>query len=383
MQRVLVGARGYLGAIGWHGQSHRAQHPVGRVHAERRVDGRLFGAAAHRRNRLEQRHVGLTAPVVLDALSAADACTRPGRTTQIGERRVDERRLPDPGFAGDEGDLSPAARRGLKPLADRDAFRRPADEAAVLRRDAGGAQGLGPGVGAAVGHEPVPPPRNRLDEARPPPFVLQRFPELADRLTGDVLRDRDVAPHRIEQCLLAHQLAGTLRQVPQHGKGFGSQADGHSIAVELSGSQIEPERRKVDRGGHPNAKSSDLISGQPSPFQLDGSSAALGEWQVSAKFPDSLRTRWAAGRYQAVMTSDTPGTQRFADPGAPLPVERAFVIQLRAPAASGGELFVGRAEHIASGVATRFGCVTELLDFVRQVLSARAPETQQQEGENR
>ena len=83
------------------------------------------------------------------------------------------------------------------------------------------------------------------------------------------------------------------------------------------------------------------------------------------------------------MTSDTAGAPRFADPGAPLPVERAFVIQLRAPAASGGELFVGRAEHIASGVATRFGCVTELLDFVRQVLSAGAPETQQQEGENR
>ena len=52
----------------------------------------------------------------------------------------------------------------------------------------------------------------------------------------------------------------------------------------------------------------------------------------------------------------------------PLPAERAFVVQLRAQADSGGDLFVGRAEHIASGVAVRFGSVAELLAFITNVL---------------
>ena len=70
------------------------------------------------------------------------------------------------------------------------------------------------------------------------------------------------------------------------------------------------------------------------------------------------------------MTSDIAGPPRFPDAGAPLPPERAFVIQLRAPAAGGHDHFVGRAEHIASGAAAHFGSVRELVDFVRQVLSA-------------
>lgn len=72
------------------------------------------------------------------------------------------------------------------------------------------------------------------------------------------------------------------------------------------------------------------------------------------------------------MTSDTGRPPGCATGAVPLPPERAFVIQLRAPSAGGGELFVGRAEHIASGLAARFGSVTELIGFMTQVLAAEA-----------
>ena len=54
-----------------------------------------------------------------------------------------------------------------------------------------------------------------------------------------------------------------------------------------------------------------------------------------------------------------------------LPPERAFVIQLRVPTAGSGKLFVGRAEHVAWGLAARFGSITELIDFVTQVLAGQ------------
>jgi hypothetical protein len=55
---------------------------------------------------------------------------------------------------------------------------------------------------------------------------------------------------------------------------------------------------------------------------------------------------------------------------APLPAERAFVVQLRAQAAPGADLFVGRAEHIASGTAVRFGCAEDLMAFIAKVLAS-------------
>jgi hypothetical protein len=83
------------------------------------------------------------------------------------------------------------------------------------------------------------------------------------------------------------------------------------------------------------------------------------------------------------MTSDIAGPPRFPDTGVPLPPERAFVIQLRAPAAGGHDHFVGRAEHIASGAAAHFGSVRELVGFVRQVLSAgeRSQRSEREGGE--
>lgn len=55
---------------------------------------------------------------------------------------------------------------------------------------------------------------------------------------------------------------------------------------------------------------------------------------------------------------------------APLPAERAFVVQLRAETEPAGELFVGRAEHMASGSAGRFTCAAELIEFIARTLAS-------------
>jgi hypothetical protein len=57
---------------------------------------------------------------------------------------------------------------------------------------------------------------------------------------------------------------------------------------------------------------------------------------------------------------------------APLPADRAFVIQLRAQP-SGDDPFVGRAEHIASGATARFHSSDDLLAFLRSMLAPDAP----------
>lgn len=55
---------------------------------------------------------------------------------------------------------------------------------------------------------------------------------------------------------------------------------------------------------------------------------------------------------------------------APLPAARAFVLQLRAETETAGELFVGRAEHMASGAAERFSSAAELIEFITRILVA-------------
>lgn len=54
---------------------------------------------------------------------------------------------------------------------------------------------------------------------------------------------------------------------------------------------------------------------------------------------------------------------------APLPQERAFVVQLRDQPDPAGELFVGRVEHMTSGRAVRFTCAADLMAFITKVLS--------------
>jgi hypothetical protein len=67
------------------------------------------------------------------------------------------------------------------------------------------------------------------------------------------------------------------------------------------------------------------------------------------------------------MEDERPKGRALAVTEVPLPPERAFVVQLRLQADPGGELFVGRVEHIASGEFARFGSAAELIAFIAQV----------------
>jgi hypothetical protein len=60
---------------------------------------------------------------------------------------------------------------------------------------------------------------------------------------------------------------------------------------------------------------------------------------------------------------------------APLPPDRAFVVQLRAQGDAGGELFAGRVEHLTSGAAERFDSAEGLIRFVTRVLASAAAST--------
>ena len=70
------------------------------------------------------------------------------------------------------------------------------------------------------------------------------------------------------------------------------------------------------------------------------------------------------------MTPDAAATR-------PLPVQRAFVVQLHATADVAQTCLVGRVEHVVSGQACHFHTLAELLAFMARVLSAleaKAPE---------
>lgn len=60
------------------------------------------------------------------------------------------------------------------------------------------------------------------------------------------------------------------------------------------------------------------------------------------------------------------------DPTAdrPLPVQRAFVVQLHAMAAVTQGQLTGRVEHVLSGQAAHFHTLDELLAFMARVLAA-------------
>jgi hypothetical protein len=64
-------------------------------------------------------------------------------------------------------------------------------------------------------------------------------------------------------------------------------------------------------------------------------------------------------------------------PRAPLPLERAFVVQLRADADLGSGAISGRIEHLSSGAAALFDSVDELIAWMHGAIvrtsSTRSP----------
>ena len=66
------------------------------------------------------------------------------------------------------------------------------------------------------------------------------------------------------------------------------------------------------------------------------------------------------------------GVHITPDPTAdrPLPVQRAFVVQLHATAAVAQGQLSGRVEHVLSGQVAHFHTLDELLAFIARVLAA-------------
>jgi len=55
----------------------------------------------------------------------------------------------------------------------------------------------------------------------------------------------------------------------------------------------------------------------------------------------------------------------------PLPRRSAFVVQLRQGSGFTPDTVIGRVEHIASGKATTFSALTQLLAFMEQTLESQ------------
>jgi hypothetical protein len=91
-------------------QGRQLREPRRRILLEdpdERLPSRLATQAPER---LEHRQIRLGGAVLLDALAAADA--EPVGVAELGEERVDQRGLPDPGLAGHEDQLACAVDRG-------------------------------------------------------------------------------------------------------------------------------------------------------------------------------------------------------------------------------------------------------------------------------
>ena len=76
------------------------------------------------------------------------------------------------------------------------------------------------------------------------------------------------------------------------------------------------------------------------------------------------------------MMDDEPGGESGGERrnGAPLPVTRAFVMQLTPDTALVAGRFQGRVEHIETGQAHRFASLDDLMAFIAGVLEPNEPE---------
>jgi hypothetical protein len=80
----------------------------------------------------------------------------------------------------------------------------------------------------------------------PGTVVPECSPQLEDRESHNLLGHRHVAPDGVEQRLLAHPLAGMLREVLQHGEGLGAKRHGGRFSPQDASQQIELEWWAVD-----------------------------------------------------------------------------------------------------------------------------------------
>jgi hypothetical protein len=85
-------------------QTGELEEPRGRVLAQQRGEIVIAGLATETSEPLQNRHEGLSGPVLLQALAASEP-EAAARGNAFHER-VDQRGLPDAGIAGDDDDLT-------------------------------------------------------------------------------------------------------------------------------------------------------------------------------------------------------------------------------------------------------------------------------------
>jgi hypothetical protein len=70
---------------------------------------------------------------------------------------------------------------------------------------------------------------HRSNEARPPGIIAQDLPQFRNTVRQHAVAHHCLRPHRLEERLFRHQLAGLRDQAPQHLTGFARQRD-HTLA---------------------------------------------------------------------------------------------------------------------------------------------------------
>src|SRR5262249_37734991 len=162
--------------------------------------------------------------------------------------------------------------------------------------------------------------------------------------------DRDALPDSLEQGLLGQELAGPLRQMAKDRERLGPQWDQRAIAPQLSGTQIELEGREVD-GGRRHDEWRDFSATARGRTRIPWSRPLPGtKYGAQSEIYGTLYGFFGGQRgIEPAMEDGRTRQPSIPTSEAPLPPERAFVVQLRSLTDPAGELFVGRVEHIASG----------------------------------
>jgi hypothetical protein len=227
------------------------------VPAEERREGVSAWSTTQATEGFEHGEVRFTGPVVLDALPTPDVelpvlsgCPQEG---------VDERRLAEPGFSGDEDDLAAPGSRPLERLVETVNLRSPPNRyepgirgrafaGTPWRQDyVGGVVRIPPG--GEVPHEPIPAAVDGLDEEGGARVVPERLPQLPDAYHENHVGHHGVPPDGVEQGGLRQQPARLGDEGPQQGECLGPQGYRPAAAPEALVTEVQLDRGK-DLGRH-------------------------------------------------------------------------------------------------------------------------------------
>ena len=186
---------------------------------------------------LEPRQVGFAGAVLLDALPARDsrASMRDGPL----EEGLDQRRLADSRFAGDEHDAPITTPGFAKASVETRQFpvaaHQPRGQHILVGRIGFGLDGCGDGWAQVS----VAPAMHGLDVDRRQRVVVERPPDLPNARCQRRVRDGRIVPDSGQQLVFGHELTGVVHQVAQDGERSGRQletlptlADGLVLPIE-------------------------------------------------------------------------------------------------------------------------------------------------------